>query len=55
MNETEAQVQNFLHELATLSHKHGVGIAGSPTLFLLERDDYALAYACDDESKLVVE
>lgn len=57
-NETHVEdverTEEFLHELAALSHKYGVGIAGSPTLFMLERDDYALAYACDDESNLIL-
>lgn len=48
------QTEAFVCELTELSHKHGIGIAGSPELFLLERDDFALTYECDDQSKLVL-
>ena len=42
----------FVRDLAELSHKHGIGIAGDPLLFLLELDDFALRYDCDAESRL---
>ncbi len=48
------QTEAFLHELTDLSHKYGLAIAGMPTLFMLERDDMALAYGCDAESKLTL-
>lgn len=48
------QTEAFLQELTDLSHKYGIGITGSPTLFIVERDDFALAYGCDDESNLTL-
>ncbi len=48
------QTEAFVRELTELSHKHRIGITGSPDLFLLDRDDFALAYDCDDKSKLIL-
>ena len=53
-NVSDAQLQEFLRDLTALSHRHGIGITGSPTLFLLERDDFALGYGCDEKSKLTL-
>ena len=48
------RTEAFVRELTDLSHKYGIGITGSPVLFLLDRDDFALAYDCDDRSKLIL-
>ena len=48
------QSEAFARELSALSHKYGIGIAGSPSLFVLEQDDFALTYACDEESRLTL-
>ncbi len=48
------RTEAFVRELTDLSHKYGIGITGSPVLFLLVRDDFALAYDCDDQSKLIL-
>lgn len=48
------RTEAFVRELTDLSHKYGIGITGSPALFLLDRDDFALAYDCDDQSKLIL-
>lgn len=49
-----SRAQDFVRELATLSHKHGIGIAGGPVLFVLERDDGNLAYDINEESGLTI-
>lgn len=51
-NDSTAQVKAFLRDLTALSHRHGIGIAGSSQLFVLERDDFVLSYECDSESRL---
>ncbi len=48
------RTEAFVRELTDLSHKYGIAIAGSPALFLLDRDDFALAYDCDDGSRLIL-
>ena len=48
------RTEAFVRELADLSHKYGIGITGAPALFLLDRDDFALTYDCDDQSKLIL-
>jgi hypothetical protein len=50
--EQEDSLSVFLDGLTELSRKHGVGIAGSPVLFVMESDDQERAYACDAESNL---
>lgn len=46
----EAQI--FVNELAALSHKYGIVISGQPVLFIMEKDDFGLAYEIDDDSNL---
>jgi len=48
------RIEKFIHDLTVVSHKHGIGISESPALFLLERDDFALRYGCDDQSRLIL-
>lgn len=42
----------FLVELSALSRKHGIGINGQGTLFLMERTDMQLSYTIDKDSSL---
>ena len=49
---SEEKTARFLLELTMLSVRHGVGIAGQPTLFVMEQDDYDRTYKIDDNSKL---
>lgn len=44
----------FATELTELCIKHGIGIAGSPVLFVMEPDDVRISYAVDDQSNLVM-
>lgn len=46
--------ERFLTDLAEISHRHGLGVAGDPVLFVLEPDDAALRYECDEESRLIL-
>jgi hypothetical protein len=48
------RVSAFVRDLTELSHKHKVGIAGSPVLFMLEQDDFWLSYSCNAESELTL-
>jgi hypothetical protein len=50
---TEAdKTQAFLSELTELSMKYGIGIAGAPILFQMERVDYDYPYRVDSDSRL---
>lgn len=51
---TPAQMAAFLGELTSLSAKYGIGIAGSPVLFVMEPEDHAHAYRIDGESNLLL-
>ncbi len=51
-DEKADKVSAFLEELASISKKFGVGIAGNPILFLMEADDYDRIYQSDAESRL---
>ena len=42
----------FARDLTELSQRYGVAISGSPELFLMEADDFALNYICDGESRI---
>lgn len=42
-------LKNFLLELAALSHKYQLGLAGEIQLFEMESDDEARKYFLDDE------
>ena len=39
----------FARELSDLCRKHGVGLTGEPTVFLLEHEDYAYDYGVIDD------
>lgn len=43
---------DFLRDLSELSYQHGIAIAGSPELFLMQYEDYQSAYECDADSRL---
>jgi hypothetical protein len=47
-SDTEA----FLRDLSDLSRRHGIAITGSPTLFVMERDDHQYDYRANDDSVL---
>lgn len=50
---TDEKINDFLAELTTLSHKHGLGInPHNGDLFELEADDAERRYTCDDSSHL---
>jgi hypothetical protein len=42
----------FERDLTELSRRHGIGIAGSATLFVMEPDDYDRTYSSDAQSRL---
>ena len=46
-------LEGFLSALTDLSHSYGLAVSGAPELFLMERDDYAYAYVCDADGRLV--
>jgi hypothetical protein len=39
MLKTQAEIDAFLNDLTAVCHKHGIGLAQSATMFLLECDD----------------
>jgi hypothetical protein len=41
---TQEEIDAFLKDLTELSHRHGLGIAGKPVLFIMEKDDYTRTY-----------
>ncbi|WP_088346645.1 MULTISPECIES: hypothetical protein [Rhodomicrobium] len=49
---TEAVLQAYLQELAELSHRYGLGIAGDAELFILEDEDGSRSYRLDEKSHL---
>ena len=49
---SDQQTTAFANELSDLCRKHGIGIAGEPTLFRLEQDDLLHEYKVDDQSRL---
>lgn len=44
----------FAQELTILCRRHGLGIGGEPTLFVMEYEDQALQYVVDGASQLVL-
>jgi hypothetical protein len=47
------QSDAFAQELTDLSHKHGIGISGSSTVFVMEGvEDRTLAYKIDADGRL---
>lgn len=47
-------LDRFLVQLTELSRQHGVAIADMPHVYLMEKDDYAFSYACDDDGRLTL-
>jgi hypothetical protein len=43
-----------VRDLSNLSRKHGIGIAGDSTLYVMERDDNSYNYSVDDRSRLIL-
>lgn len=52
---SESRLREFLFQLTTLSQKYGLGIAGKPVLFVLEKDDKKRIYSANAESELSYE
>jgi len=52
LERTEDRTDAFAQELTELSRKHGIGIAGQATLFVMEDEDHRLSYEVDEESNL---
>jgi hypothetical protein len=50
---TSGAADSFALELSDLCRRHGVGLSGEPTLFVMERDDYAFNYGVDARSRLI--
>jgi hypothetical protein len=49
-----AKADAFMNELSELSQKHGIGLAGEITLFVMDRDEDGLQYHCDKESRVTL-
>ena len=49
---SDAAMSAFARELSDLCRKHGIGITGNPTLFVMEPVDHQLSYHIDDQSNL---
>lgn len=49
---TESKLASFLADLSDLCRKHGIGITGDATLFVMEPVDYQLNYQIDANSRL---
>jgi hypothetical protein len=46
------KLDSFVVDLSDLCRKHGIGITGNPTLFVMEPVDYQLSYHVDAGSNL---
>lgn len=44
---------DFAEELTEICRKHGIGIAGEPTLYILEEEDKQYRYAVGKDGRLV--
>ena len=53
-HETRDKLEVFLSKLTTLSRDTGIAIAQPSDLFLMEPEDYAFAYICDEEGRLTL-
>lgn len=42
----------FARELSSLCRKHGIGVTGDTTLFLMEQEDHQFDYSTGPDSKL---
>lgn len=49
----EPDVDGFTRELSDLCRRYGVGITGTPVLFVMEPVDYQLNYSARDGSTLM--
>ena len=49
---SSAKCDAFLSELTELSAKYGIGITGSPILFVMKEEDFPYSYRIDSESNL---
>ena len=45
----------FVSALNILSAAHGIGIAGTPVLFIMEYEDYGRLYQVNDDNELTFE
>jgi len=45
-------LEAFLSELTAISLRHSIGIAGSPVLYGMEREDFDRKYHVDEQSRL---
>lgn len=52
--EIEPDVDGFARELSELCRKYGIGITGTPTMFVMERDDFQLNYRADGNGNLAL-
>lgn len=52
MTPKDSDLPSFLKALASLSHKYGYGISGSPEIFVMEHDDRDRIYRTDPHSRL---
>lgn len=50
----ENNLGEFLAALTELSRQYGIGIAGEPVLYLVEEEDRAFVYECDEQSNLTL-
>ena len=53
--QTAQQADAFATALTALSAEYGIGIAGTPVLFMMEHEDYAHSYHVNDASELILE
>ena len=49
---SEEKLHSFVTDLSDLCRKHGLGITGEATLFVMEPVDYQLSYQVDAGSRL---
>jgi hypothetical protein len=52
--DVDLRLNSFLCEISELCRKYGLGITGTPALFLMEPVDYQLDYKVDGDSNLVL-
>jgi hypothetical protein len=51
---TEPDLSAFLRDLSELCRRHGLGITGTPILFVMEPEDYQLSYVADADRELLL-
>jgi hypothetical protein len=47
-------LNGFVRDLSNLCRKHGIGIAGDSTLYVMEAEDNSYDYSVDDRSRLIL-